>query len=727
MWFARLTDTHPQWSFLEDPVGTTKRAAQLGKTIRLGEPINTGPNSTWHQLTWEGGEGQDIWSDNQMYQWGDADVLTQSGKMRLWPGWQSWMKLETMGRPRRLVLQQGSRSDTALAALQADINSSVLYAATGDRDPFEPRAAVYYLYQIHPNYTPGDSRAVQYLGANTDPFRFISPANGDDGLANVQFIATSARFYVFVENAQSFTQDTGAPTATAANFEFQPDSAKDFASGFYYLHGNRLMKRVGKPPYGVIGTHTVVKALKSAVWCRGLEVWNNRLYFGAMYPNGRSAVFVSDGATSTKAFDLPQQAQIFKMRAVAGALYLLTQQTSDVHAGNAPAATWRNVVQQVWRYDGRGLKKLWQQGEFSDGHNNWASDICDWNGWVVWGRQGTLDAQERANLVFYDPVRDSIVRGPHMDTNLLNIGAEFGRGLWIHSIATWHNTLAVFFKDDTEYGSTAKRPGMLATMRPTAYPKNDLRWNTVDGVGDAPQFAADITDTVSATVCSSEYHGTDDVATELKTWLNVRVRARLSTFTARLKCYVMHPKGDETADVNDATLIGTLTWDGTGGTTSAGSQSDYADYVWPIKDALGAYFKTQKIQVFFVLENTATGSWEDTGTPMLDDVAVQWTVSPKKRRQWQVRVPVTEAQATLAGAANGLTTADTLAQKLEDLYFEGNIVKFWEAASSTATPADGDYVEVKIEDFQRQQARVASDETGNIGYVTLTLVENVID
>lgn len=704
LWFANLSDTTPQWSFLEDASGTTKRSGALARTQRLGDPINLGPNSSWHQLSWEGGELQDVWKDVAMYQSGDIDVLTQSGKARMWPGLLSWWKNERKYLARGLSMVAGSQLDAGM-----EWNKTPLYF--GERDLFfgEARAAEYNLYRLHPGYARGTPQTVQHLHNNSEPYRILFSANDDDNISGGLIgVCTATHMYFLQENTNLGTiqEDTGAPATTAAGYEYQWDSMVGFDENIYYLHGNRLFKRVGHPPYGVVGTHTLIKKIQAAVRCTGLTVWNNRLYLGAYFPNGDSSIYISDGATTTKAFQFPVSFIINKLKAVAGALYIEGMATSDVHS----ESTLGNMVHQVWRYDGRSLKKLWQEGTPSDGELHWPSGLTEWNGYVVWGRQGTPGNGGRANIMFYDPVNDSIVRGPGLDKVSSNIGdGHNGLGLWITGLCPWHNTVMVNFQDDTIYSAHfIESPSMLASMRPENYPKNDLRWPMT---GDVVQFNPTTLKT-SKTLVSSEYHGPDDVAAEQKTWLSFRCRAKLTGSGAHITVSAIDPSTGTT------TVLGTISDNGT---------HNWQDVKLAHKDGSGNYLKSKKVQYKLELYNDSA-NYDDTSMAWIDDADIQYVVTPAKVRQWQLRIPVTDAQLTLhsSNAANSLTTADLLAQKLEDLYFTGAPVRFWEpSAAGTIPPDTSTSVEVRILDFQRSQARLVSDESGTTGTVALTLIENV--
>lgn len=705
MWFSTLSQTSPTDSFLEDAVGTSITSGQVVRSQRLGDPINTGPNDTWHQLTWQGGAQQEIWADPEMYQKGNVDAISWAGKIKMWPGFQSWFKKEHHPNGCGFVFCQGTLADV-------DWRLTALYVGEGTRGPWEARAPLYHMYCIHPGYARGDSRAVRHVKQFTEPIKGIYSVTSDNYAASSLMVLTATKFYWMDESTQTLIQDTNAPLTGSQGYEFHLDCGVSYANGFFYGHGNRLYKRVPAPPYGVLGTHTKIHTISPAKRLTGMTVWNNRIYFGAFYPSGDCSVFVSDGATTVKAFDFPHEFYIRKMVNVAGSLYILGMTPSGLGQANHTP----NIVQQLWRYDGTSLKKIWQEGSFDDGASHWFTDLAVYEGMVVWGANGTATTGTRtgvskhnyACLMFYDPVNDAIVPGPGLEvhaanTNDLNIGG----------ISKWNAGLMVAFKDNTNYGSSLSKPYMLATMRAEDQTRHDLRWPMA---GDIAQFQDPASLTRTLELFTSEYHGPDDVANTKKVWLSVKLRVKITGDHSTIGVYVRSGLDDSSDD-----LIGTIT-------NSGGAWQDIVLPIKPPSQGGLTYLKSKKIQIHLKLNNTDTNQPDSTDQAWVDDIAVQYALSPVKVRQWQVRIPISDNQLRADGTTpNPLSTAQAMEVALQAYYFNAVPFKFWTpTASGLSTPADNAYVEVLATSFIENDARLETGDTAaRVGTISMTLVENV--
>lgn len=715
MFFAALGQSAPQFSFLESQEGTTVTSAQVAREIRLGDPINTGQNSTWHQLTWQGGSQQDIWADNQMYQKGNVDVLTWTGKMKMWPGLQSWWKKDNLPKARGMAMWQGSRSNL-------DPSLQALTCGERDQKPSEAVAAVYQLFQLHPGYSRGDPRAIQHIATSlTGPWRVVQPAMADDYTTGVTMCMTQTQMFLLLEaptannvNDNKLVQDTNAPVTGTQGYTYHNDTACSYVDGFYYGHGNRFFKRVPKPPYGVLGTHTMVHAIKAASYLQGMCVWNNRIWFGAVYPNGTYSVFQSDGATTVKAFDMPNQFIPGKMAVVAGGLYIIGEQPSGV---GVPATIGRpNVVQQLWRFDGVSLKKMWQEGRFEDGAQHFSSDIIEWNGMAVWAAQGTPSSgnntgnarEDYACLMFYDPINDAIVPGPGLGVS----GSNTSGHLWITGLARWNSTIAIYFRNDTAPGS-----GMIATLRPEDLTRNDFRWPVN---GSDPQFQDPAGSTRFLRLYTSEYHGPDDVINEKKIWLSCRVRSKFTGSNNNASINVFYRTGiDSLSD----TSIGSISPAGTG---------DWQDNVLLFKVS-NNYLTSKKLQLRFDLNNNDVNQPDSNVQVWIDDVSVNYYLNPVKQRQFQVRIPISEAQLTMhsSNTPNSLTTSNAMITQLQSYFFTSQPVLWWPPRADGVLPGDTTgAIEVRITGYQEHMARLenstdpAGSPSGIFGYITLTMIEN---
>lgn len=674
--FARISSPLSKFFFLDEGTGGEK-AAQFGRSLRLGDPINTGVNSNWQQLTWVGGAGQTVWRDVEMYDTATCDVQSLTGKLQMWPGWAGLAKWHNTNWVEGLIMTQGSGTGFLY-------NGTPLYV--GETDYWD-RATVGPMYSVYRCTKPYlQAGEIVWVGSFNTPIRSMASFRSDTHAENWIALTTSDKFYLIQESSRTVVEDTAAAGAVSGQFWW--NSLVSFSDAIYYLRGDSLMKRIPAPPFGVNGTHTVVSSVVPSSQLRSLVVWNNRLWYGVMYPDGTSAIYVSDGATSTKAFDFPTEFGIIKMTACNGALYIL-----GIRQGNPDSNT---VQQQVWRYDGSRLKMIWQEGTPYDSSWHGPTDITTNGNNVVWGMNALPGLNTRARLMYYDTEVDAIIDGPG-----LNMHAANDRGLTINAIAPWNNTLVASFRNHTVTEGFAF-PGAILFLRPP-YVRNDFTWPW-PGTQEFDQ-ANDPT-TYTQILRSSEYHGTDDVAAERKTWLGMRLRYK---FTGLNSSIVVK------AVVDGVTYtLGNI----------FAADTSWHTQTFAVKNVAGVYIQSEVIQYYLELRNSDVGVPTSTAMPIIDTVSTTWKLAPIKRRQWQLRIPVTDAQALLDGTPNALVTATALADTLEDFYYEQLPILMW--GPNQDGSATGNGTEVSIIDYQRTIVRLASDETGTLGTVLLTVVENTI-
>jgi hypothetical protein len=715
LWFAALGASNPAYSFLEDAAGTSVTSGQVARSLRLGDPINTGPNDAWTQTTYQGGAQQDLWNDVQMFHKGNVDSLSWPGKFKMWPGLRSVWKKENHPNARSFAMGTSDRSDL-------DWRLTSIMVGERDMGPWEARAAHYNLWRLTPGYAQSDSRSVQHVHEGSSPYRIVMAIEADDYSAGKMCVTTATQFYILDTETDTLSQDTNAPSTSG--LEFQHDSACSYQDAFYYCFGNKLYSRSAGSG-AVLGTHTLIHEVHSAKYLRGMTVWNNRMYFGVWFGNGDASIYVSDGATTVKAFDFPHQFWITKIVQVAGSLFVLGMQPSSV--GIPVADGEPNLVQQLWRYDGVSLKKMWQEGKMEDGSVHWASDLTVWEGMPVWGCQGNATSgvetgvanNEYACLMFYDPVNDAIVPGPGITVNNpLN-------KLSITAIGRWNETLLIGFKDDYTYPNLpgVNGPAMLAVLKPEDEVRDDFRYPLN---GDDPQFQDPSTLSRVNEFYSSEFFGTEDISNVKKTWLSLSVRAKFTGPHAKCDLYVTRGIDD---GITQEIFIGTIDQ------ATSGATSDWIDsIVVPIKDVnnvLGGgasqYIQSKKLSVRFHLYNDDHGNPNSTDQVWIDDYTVQFILAPHKVRQWNVRIPLSDNQLRLDGTANPMATSAALESQIESFFYGGMPCLFWPPDDGTNGTSSGTSgaVEVTIQSMHATQSRLESTNTGDVGSVSLTITENV--
>lgn len=744
IWLATLADPTTKYSFLIRDDAFSKQGVVFGRTVRLGDPLSLGPGSGWRQLSWEGGKGQDTWRDKMMFKEGNADPYSHTGKVRLWPGFGSVQKDRTR-KFDSYALGRGGQGHL--------FTNSDLYM--GERNMWYTGGAPsggFKAYKFDP-----DARSVTTLPTTpstlgSNGYTAILTATDDASAAQFVYFGTPGGLWVYLTASNTWVQDTGAPT-TGVQF----DSMVSFKDAMYYCTGKKLQKRTPLAPYGVIGTHTMLKEHKAAYRTLGLAVWQNRLWYGVQYAGNRVCIGTSDGVTAAQALEMPEEFVITGLHAHYGALYIFGGKPQAVPGSNSKPAS----IGQVWKYSGSSLSLLWESNDEEnsaaiDGKAHMVGVGCSFGSLLAWGNNGFKNSvEERAGLMFYDAEKDAIMDGPKLPSH------PAGRkdGLTVNSVLAWDNTIALSYHDQHNYTKQGYPlvdfPTGVAYWRQPDFMRDNLnQYDTNAFRGASVEWRQN---TRQQYIVSSVFRGDDDVANENKTWLSGRMTVRIPSRKCRLKVYAItkegywRPPGFNSNVFNNPTLeerepTPTINSDGNPANviTNAGGRPvllaearlvhtedyDSTDNGWrtvtfPMKYN-DAYLQSVKVQYALVLENTATSNTLGSESPEVDSMEVTWMPAPTKRIQWRIRAVLQDAQLRLSGAANSLVTAQAQADKLQD--FWSSKVPFLMYEPNVGAGAVGTPVEVIATDdgFSVSQFRLGSDESGVAQEVAITLIENVV-
>jgi len=691
VWFSTVATPGTKYSFLIRDDTFVKAGQTFGRSIRLGDPIDTGSSSGWRQLSWEGGSGQYRWRDAQMYRDGAPDPQTYPGKIRMWPAFQD--VYAHYSRPNeRYVLSKGNLGngdrDTTLW-----MGESSRDYKTGYGNPGGGYALIKYIPST------GQNLPVKFF---TSGIASMSPRQTDDGTGShildvtTQGASPNGQYWTVIEdtNVTGIVQDTNAP-----NNGFAPDSLVSFGGATYYCQSTWLGKRVPLAPYGTNGTHTKVKEIKGALATRGLAVWQNRLWFGVQYSGGLCRLYTSDGVSTSQAVEFPDEFLIRKIVAHYGALYI---------AGERPHGLYGSGTRgQIWKYTGSSLTKLWEEGNGTNGKTHSVTGMCTFGQNLVWGHHGLASNQDdlqtwpnkRPGLMFYDAEKDAIFEGPFLDMD------SSSTGVYVTDVISWNNTLAVSAFDEKKYAAPNLYPSGVFVMRDV----NKVRMNVSTYTWATQSFAKNLAATRSTPVTSSVYEGPDDVHDVDKVWLSVSVHCRLAAANAQIRvAAITNESGTEQA-------VGTIAFDG--------SKLGWRIATLPMK-AGGDYISGQTIQYRLYLENTDTGAQASTAQAEVDSLELKWLVKPTKQRTWRIRAVCEDAQLRLDGSANPQTLAQTMADRLELLWSSAVPFNLYEPQASGGGPS-GSAIEVTAKDFNIQSYRVEDTDPQVVQEVTMTLVEVV--
>lgn len=676
IWLATLDAPTTKFPFLVRDEASAKGSALFGRTVRLGEPVTLGPNSTWRSKSWEGGQDQDIWRDEQMYQSGDANGVTKRGRLKLWTGYK-----QLYAHGSRAVSQyamspgaSGWGSDTGLW-LGENNPQGRLDGVNGTAVPDSGFALMRY------DPTTGVTTVKQYLAAGINSIARMN----DQGNSQLYLAIglTNGKFYQYYEPTNGIAMEKDHAGLAV-------DGIVAYGDAMYYGAGGSLWKRTYAATPGVV--HAKVKDIPNTTQVKALTVWNNRLWFAAVGTGNRTSIYVSDGVTVTLAFSFPHNFHARQLVNHYGALYVIGETTAALGTGGN--------VGQVWKYNGSSLVKLFEEGDGRDNKYHWSLGATSYDRFLVWTKNGFPDG---AGLMLYDAEVDAIITGPTIkaDTSATTV--------YCTNVIEYNNTLVAAFYDTADYGTINTQRLLGPTMVAT--------WNR-DGGGTNDDFSglqnrsfAQAPNTAGVReqyVLSSQYDG--EIPGEQKTWLTGRLLVKVPQYT-EVKVYALL---DESST---ETLVATITYDA--------AQPNFRNVVFPLKGGDGKYLKSTTIRYKLYLRHTDRTAEASTAVPEVDTLEVDFMPKPRHRRQWRERAVCTDAQLTLAGTANPLTTKAALAQKLEDLYKAQEPVLLWPALSTSGEPANGTGTEVMITDWLEQTSRVTSDATEELAEVALTFTEVV--
>ena len=687
IWLATLAAPTTKYSFLVRDDANFKTGAIAGRTVRFGDPVSLGSNSVWQQSTWEGGNDQERWSDSAMYKSGTADTSTQLGRIQLPPGLKNILAEKKRGITDYVILPSTTSyaADNRLWICESNQEPQRSDPTTGTSVP--PTG-----YRVY-SYAPATGTLTTVK--NDLPGPVMNMYNWTNGT----FVAMVVTPGTHALTAYIFT-DTGTPaysSSVAYSASGGPANARVGVNSTAIYNGNLYygVRDEGGTPQAKLYTSTatansLVKAFPMHHALRALAVYNNRLWFAAVKTDGTSDIYLTDGATTLPAFSIPNGLQIRKMVPVQGSLYLVGYRFSSSFVDG--------VIGEVWKYDGSRLSKLWSKGTGADGFDWGVYDACAYGRYLAWTLNGNTPATDHPGIMLYDTDLDAISAGPSMDMHASSTGVA------IRNIMEYNNQLVFTAWDEKNYHANVNQPTGVFMALLNGKVRTDVTAAAYEGYSFESQSA-----TLEREVLSSRYDGEPGTEAEQKVWLAGHMRVRIAAADASIVVKVI---------VDDATeyTVQTITYDS--------GNIGWRDVTFGLKSS-GDYLVGYTLQYKLILKNAAA-SVASTSNPEVDNANFEYMLKPKKRRQWTVRAFLSDAQTTLAGAANSLTTKALQIAKLEDLWSAARPVLFWQASTNAGEPTNGTGTEVYITQWSEQGYRVESGQTTENAEVGLTLEEVVL-
>lgn len=672
IWLAPLSSPSSKKSFLIRDDAYSKAGAVFGRTLRLGDPVDLGPNSTWRQVTWEGGRDQTVWNDQAMFSKGNADVTSKPGKMRLWPGWQR-------------IAASHNRAFTKFTLFRG--NSGTFAGDTplwiGEYDQFWGRGlANGNLYKYDPTGTGPVSTERTFVGGTIASMGACFDTNTNK----------HAALLVSLTNGQIWTRDVAGTwvneyTVAAPMVPSEQKSVAVFNGLTYIAINNAIIRRITGPV-----SYQTIHPSQGQNYTRGLTVWNNRLWWLAVFPGERTALYVSDGATMVQAFVMPDSFHGMDLCVHYGSLYICGHTTS--------AKNGDGIIGQVWRYNGSSLTRVFQSGDEVAGERHIVYEMATLGKYLAWGRPGFPSLGVRPGLVLYDAELDAIIDGPNLEID----PAAFE--VHVNAVTSYGGGWAVSMYDTKNYTPSAPNgPLVVMRTRPENFVRNDF--TTISAQTLSGKSFEGGTTTKEQFVLSSVFDG--EIPGEKKTWLAGRIRVKVPNNSSVIVKALLD---ESTTEVQ----VASIAYDA--------AQLDFRTVIFPLKDGAGAYMKSTTIQYKVYLRNTAA-SVASVENPNVDTIELLYKPAPAKRRQWSCRVLASNAQKRLDGSTNSLTTTDAIINELETRWSAQTPVLFWDADPDGGTPSDGSGTEVWIESFQANTYKADSEFADINGEVALSLTEVV--
>jgi len=726
IWLATLAEPTTKYSFLIRDDAFTKSGALFGRTLRLGDPVTTGPLGTWRQTSWVGGKDQKTWRDEEMYDDATADTYTETGKVQL------HRCLGSIYGENRTNVNRYALGRTASSASPTEV-VSLLIGEDNTANSNVPSGGFRLMYS-----TPGVG--VTNLKTDFDAgVRAFSPV--DDN---------SAAIYVGLANGKvwrlawpggwtlDYTDDEGgiAPNGMAA-----------FGDSLYWLAGPVVRKRYwsgsratqsvyingvptggtftltfGGQTTGAIAYNASTAAVQSAlealsniapgdVVVSGSAGVSYTLTFGGVYASTTvpvvSATSSLTGGTNASVTVAP----------------VGTGLTHTIHARPPGAMRLSGIAK--WN------NRLWF-GSMTYGHTCriYVSDGASWNeafqfpeefeleGMVpykgslyLYGGRGSADRTSRIGQVWrytgsslqkvwQSPqneegdagndgsdrtVYDAVV---HDDILYWSLNGHVGNA-YTYGVMAYDASLDAIYRGPTEVASgattvrsvdlynqtvvvAAKEPSTMA-VRPVAE-FNVVKRTTAD---------------VEQWVLSSRYDA--DLPGEEKDWIRMRVRCKVpgSGTSIVVKVILDDNWTEET--------IGTISYD-------AGA-TNWRTVTLPMK-VDGEYLRSTVLRYKLYVKNTHASAGS-TRNPMVDSVEVDFLPAPTTGFQWRVRAICSDDQDRLDGSSNSLSTRAELEGKLEEFWTSQAPFLYWDAGSEGGAPS-GDGTEVRMTEYNASSYRVDS-------------------
>jgi hypothetical protein len=393
----------------------SKASAVLGRTLRLGDPIDTGPSSAIYQTSWSGGFGQNVYSDTSMFYDSNMNTTNPLGLASPWGGY------------------------TALVKGAATTNAyySCIYAVGG----VDPAAPVLIL-----GGSGGTVSSVDAFGVVTSRnggasiggvINVIAPfaETGSNTASKIVMGTSTGKLYTVDINTWTFT-DISHPTITN-----QPITGiVNYKGKLVVLMGNVLYTRDAG------ATWVAVYTFNEDVLGYKIAVNGNTIYVLTSGYGPYTKVYASDTVTTTLVYTWKDS---FGGDVLAhnGLVYFYIKRYKNVTTAN-PSLYMYNGASMKLIHD-RSDSDIW--GDYNQVDN---LNLAIYNGMIAFSYTGGTAlttnnfANEYVGFMLYNPTNDSIHHGP-------SVGPT--GGVIVTAMTPYRNGIAFAIKTGTSASGTGYR------------------------------------------------------------------------------------------------------------------------------------------------------------------------------------------------------------------------------------------------------------------------------
>lgn len=681
--FAPTSNVADVNSFLIRDDAYARSSAVLGRTLRLGDPIDTGVVSAAYQTSWSGGRDQTLFSDISMYLDSTLDTTDSTGRLKMWPG----INPLGLGGAETTVSIVSSSKGTSFS------NNCVLFAnsASGNTGIWQGLVDSPYTQTNIASFT-GETATIMcqldQTGGGAAEWVAIGFTNGNFKIINTITNAVQDRSYVLQPGYDA--------SKVARIHDIVP-----FKRKMAVMMG-RILWTVDTNSGGTTTWTEVVSFNQGSAENAALAVVNETLYILVSYRGGRSALFASDGSSGATLLYTFENAYPVKLHSFKGGLYVHVNETSFTQT--TPVVGKLNSA--LYSYSGGSMRKLHSKSNafqyFINAESNGTS--CIWNDYIALSyfalpKAFTATEDRTVGFLLYDPVNDSFHMGPSLkglpSTTKITAAGQSNGSLYFSISDGTNNVLC-----------ETRRDGVASKL----------------GWGNSYPMGLGVRNTQQKhKLISSAFDA--GLADQQKTWLRINVKHNLERGTGgastipTLNVYVRTSSNDY-----DSTeyLIGTYS----PGASDSGWRTTSFDVAWT-----GTKYPKSN-QLRYVIEiSYPHDPANDSGAifvdkAMIDSVSVEYMLVATPKKVWRSRVLCEDDQLKLNNTANVLDTRQELVDKLFQYWEDGQPLYYWDASPASVTPTTSNYDHiVMITDIGENSYRI--NDIGNEvnSEVSLTMYE----